>query len=111
MGKGTLPSGSSLTQTALMGHVTMHSPGSVVLDGHGMIDAVSHRRSSLGIKEVKKRPRSFGGLIKRCISVRLSLSLRFVVLNATTVNRAMSLVKLSYRKGPACAAGKVTCVR
>ena len=69
---------------------------SVAFYGHGMIGAASHQLSPL---KLKRRPRSFGGLNMRCMSVRLSPSPRFVVLNAT-VNRAMSLSKLSYRKGP-----------
>ena len=60
---------------------------SVIFYGHGMIGAVSHRLCSL---EIKVEAASFGGLNMHCISVRLSPSRRFSVLNAT-VRRAMSL--------------------
>ena len=52
-----------------------------------MIGAVSHRLSLL---KVMVEAASFGGLNMRCMSVRLSPSPRFVVLNAT-VSRAISL--------------------
>ena len=54
---------------------------SVVFYGHGMIGAVSHRLSPL---KTKAEAASFGGLDMRCMSVRLSPSPRFVVLNATS---------------------------
>ena len=53
---------------------------SVVFYGHGMIGAISHRLSLL---EIKAEATSFGGLNMRCMSVRLSPSPRFAVLNAT----------------------------
>ena len=60
---------------------------SVVFYGHGMIGAVLYRLSPL---EIKAEAASFGGLNMCCISVRLSPSRRFVVLNAT-VSKAISL--------------------
>ena len=61
---------------------------SVVLYGHRMIGAVSHRLSPL---EIKLKAAPFGGLNIHCMSVRLSPPPRFAVLN-TTVSRAISLV-------------------
>ena len=52
-----------------------------------MIGAVSYRLSPL---ETKAEAASFGGLNMRCMGVRLGLSPRFVVLNAT-VSRDISL--------------------
>ena len=60
---------------------------SVVFYDHEMIGAVSHRISPL---EIKAEAASFGGINMCCMSVRLSPSPRFVVLNVT-VSRAISL--------------------
>ena len=60
---------------------------SVVLSAHGMIGAVPHRLSP---SEIKAEAALFGGLDMRCMSVRLSPSPRFVVLDGT-VSRAISL--------------------
>ena len=60
---------------------------SAVFYGHGMIGTVSHRLSPL---EIKPDAALFGGLNMRCMSVRLSPSPRYVVLNAT-VNRSIPL--------------------
>ena len=68
-------------------HGTRGHTLSVVFYGHGMISAVRHRLSPL---KIKTEAASFGGLNMRCMSVRLSPSPRFVVLNATA-SRAIPL--------------------
>ena len=60
---------------------------SVVFYGHERIGAVSHRLSPL---EFIAEAASFDGVNMGCMSIRLSPSNRFVVLNAT-VSRAVSL--------------------